>query len=52
MNGELQFDGKYLKGKRNGIGKEYDIEKKLIYEGEYLEGEPKQNEIDENCVHQ
>ena len=33
--GELKFEGEYLKGKRNGKGKEYH-NNKLIFEGEYL----------------
>ena len=28
----------YLKGKRNGKGKDYDYGGKLIFEGEYLNG--------------
>ena len=31
------YEGEYLKGKRNGIGKEYN-DNYLIYEGEYLNG--------------
>ena len=34
----LIFEGEYLKGKRSGKGKEYDIDGDLKYEGEYLEG--------------
>ena len=34
----LIFEGKYLKGKRNGKGKEYHYGR-LIFEGEYLNGE-------------
>ena len=33
------FEGEYLNGKRNGIGKEYYKNGKLKYEGEYLDGE-------------
>ena len=34
------FEGEYLKGKRNGKGKEYDpFNGNLIFEGEYLNGE-------------
>ena len=37
--GKLDFEGKYLNGKRNGKGKEYCYESgKLIFEGEYLNG--------------
>ena len=32
------FEGSYLFGKRNGMGKEYDKTGKLIYEGEYFDG--------------
>ena len=37
-NDNLIYDGEYLNGKRNGIGKEYNENGKLIYEGEYLNG--------------
>ena len=30
------FEGEYLYGKRNGKGKEYDYNHKLVFEGEYL----------------
>ena len=32
------FEGEYLNGERNGKGKEYNDNGKLIYEGEYLNG--------------
>ena len=32
------YEGEYLNGKRNGTGKEYEIDN-LIFEGEYLNGE-------------
>ena len=35
---ELIFEGEYLKGERNGKGKEYDKYGELIFEGEYLNG--------------
>ena len=35
---KLLFEGEYLKGKRNGKGKEYDYDGKLLFEGEYLNG--------------
>ena len=35
----LRYEGEYLNGKKNGKGKEYDIDGKLIYKGEYLNGE-------------
>ena len=34
----LIFEGEYLKGKRNGKGKEYDNNSNLIFEGEYING--------------
>ena len=37
----LKYEGEYLNGERNGIGKEYDINDELIFEGEYLNGERK-----------
>ena len=34
------FEGEYYYGKRyNGKGKEFDCSRKLIFEGEYLNGE-------------
>ncbi len=38
-NGNLRFEGKYLKGERNGKGKEYYETGELEFEGEYLIGE-------------
>ena len=38
-NGKLSFEGEYLNGERNGIGKEYYDNGKLKFEGEYLNGE-------------
>ena len=49
---KLIFEGEYLNGERNGIGKEYDDNGKLIFEGEYLNGKKwngkgfKNNEIE------
>ena len=37
IDGKLLFECKYLKGLRNGKGKEYD-NNSLIFEGEYLKG--------------
>ena len=34
----ILFEGEYLNGKRNGKGKEYNIQNELIFEGEYLNG--------------
>ena len=39
INNRLIYDGEFLNGKRNGFGKEYDINGCLLYEGEYLNGE-------------
>ena len=33
------YEGYFLEGKRNGQGKEFDEEGKLIYEGEFKNGE-------------
>jgi len=35
-DGNLEFEGEYLNGKRNGKGKEYGHNGKLRFEGEYL----------------
>ena len=37
-NGNLEFEGEYLKGKRNGKGKEYYNNGTLKYEGDFLNG--------------
>ena len=37
-NNEMIFEGKYVNGKKNGKGKEYDYNGNLIFEGEYLNG--------------
>ena len=39
LNGNLIYEGKYLNRKRNGKGKEYDIDGKINFEGEYLNGQ-------------
>ena len=41
FEGQLKFEGEYLKGLKNGEGKEYNIEGNLIYDGVYLNGEKK-----------
>ena len=33
---KLIFEGKYLNGRRNGEGKEFGINGKVIFEGEYI----------------
>ena len=35
-DGKLKFEGEYLKGEKNGKGKEYHSNGKLLFEGEYL----------------
>ena len=42
--GGLLYEGEYLNGERNGIGKEYD-ESNLIFEGEYLYNQRKKENI-------
>ena len=39
LNDKLIFEGEYVDGERNGIGKEYYIDGPVKYEGEYLNGE-------------
>ena len=36
MDRKLYFEGEYLNGIRNGIGKEYNMNGNLMFEGEYL----------------
>ena len=36
---KLKFEWEYLNGERNGKGKEYNDEGKLIFEGEYLKSQ-------------
>ena len=38
INDSIAFEGEYLNGKRNGKGKEYNVDGKLIFEGIYLNG--------------
>ena len=37
-DGTLYFEGEHKNGRKNGIGKQYDLKNKLEYEGEYFEG--------------
>ena len=37
FDGKIIFEGEYLNGKRNGMGKEYN-NGELLFEGEYLNG--------------
>ena len=34
----LLFEGKYLNGKKNGIGKDFDFMGDVIFEGQYIDG--------------
>ena len=36
--GRLEYEGDYVNGKRNGNGKEYDMNNKLIFCGEFKDG--------------
>ena len=36
MKGNLEFEGEFLNGKRNGQGKEYNYEGKLVYKGQFI----------------
>ena len=36
MKGNLEFEGKFLNGKRNGQGKQYNHEGKLVYKGQFI----------------
>ena len=40
FNDAFIFEGKYSNGKRNGKGKEYELDE-LIFEGEYINGKRK-----------
>ena len=44
QDGEILFEGGYLKGEKHGKGKEYYDNGKLVFEGEYLKGENMENE--------
>ena len=46
LNGNLIYEGGFLKGKRNGKGKEYNEHGILIFEGEYLNGKRNGNGIE------
>ena len=37
-NGEIEFEGEYINGERNGKGKEFNYNGKLKFEGEYKNG--------------
>ena len=34
----MKYEGEYLNGKKNGNGKEYNYDGRLMFEGEYLNG--------------
>ena len=36
---EIKFEGEYKNREKAGIGKEFNNNKKLVYEGEFLKGE-------------
>jgi hypothetical protein len=38
FDNEIRYMGEYLNGERNGKGYEYNIEGRLIFEGEYFKG--------------
>ena len=38
-NKNLIFEGEFVNGVRNGMGKEYDYNHELVFEGEYLNGD-------------
>ena len=40
----LEFEGEYLNGQKNGKGKEYYYNNKLKFEGEYLTGKKMERE--------
>ena len=44
----LQYDGEYKYGKKNGKAKEYNWFGKLIFEGEYLNGDRLNGKIYKN----
>ena len=44
----LEYEGEYSYGKRNGKGKEYDINGNLIYEGDFCDGYRKTNKVNED----
>ena len=48
FDGNLIYEGEFLKGIRNGKGKEFNKEGKLIFEGEYLNGEKLNEKEKEN----
>ena len=49
-NGQLEFEGEYINGERNGKGKEYNYNGKLEFEGEYLNGERNGKEYNYNGI--
>ena len=38
-NNIIKYEGEYLNDKRNGKGKEYDINGKIIFEGDFIDGD-------------
>ena len=47
-NDKLKFEGKYLNGERNGKGKKYNYDSKLVYEWENIDGKRDWNFINFN----
>ena len=45
---ELEYEGEYLNGERNGKRKEFDFDGKIHFEGEYLHG--KRMEKEKNMI--
>ena len=46
------YEGDYLNGKRNGKGKEFNVDNNLIYEGEYLNGKKNGKGKEYNLFHE
>ena len=44
-DGKLVFEGEYLNGKKNGIGKEYKMNGTIEFEGEYLNGKRRKGKV-------
>ena len=49
QNRKIKFEGEYLHGKRNGIGKEYK-DGELEFEGEYSNGQRVKKKISDSCI--
>ena len=42
-DGQLEYEGEFLNGKKNGKGKQYSYNGQLEYEGEFLNGKKNGN---------